>query len=300
MWKTPLAAVAIATILVACGSPAPVDQDDPFNTLFPWDETRKDITEVSTGLQYIELNAGSEDQPRAVLGDTVIVNVEGRAAETGLEFESTFKSGFPKVLGVGRVEPGLSQALQIMNEGDEWMLYVPSRLGFADSPPPGLLVEAGADLMYRLELLKVIKPERSDTAAWDDLLPWDPEREGVVTTDSGLQFITLEEGNPEGASPMHSGAVVAFYEGRFPESKEMFDSAFERGAPLSFAVTGVIAGWTEMLQLMTEGQRVMVYIPSNLGYGATRRGPIPANSDLVFEIKLMAALNPPTEASETP
>jgi FKBP-type peptidyl-prolyl cis-trans isomerase FklB len=67
-----------------------------------------------------------------------------------------------------------------------------------------------------------------------------------------------------------------------------FDSSVTRGQPLTFPVTGVIAGWTEALQLMQEGDKWKLYIPSDLAYGERGVGPIPPNATLIFEIELLS------------
>lgn len=108
---------------------------------------------------------------------------------------------------------------------------------------------------------------------------------GVVTLDNGLQYKVLENGN--GKSPKLSSTVDVHYKGTLLNGKE-FDSSYKRGQPASFKVTGVIKGWTEILQLMKEGDKWEVYIPSELAYG--ERGgsqDIGPNAALIFEIELL-------------
>ena len=112
-------------------------------------------------------------------------------------------------------------------------------------------------------------------------------RDGVVTLASGLQYEVISEG--DGATPTASSTVRTHYEGTLI-SGEVFDSSYKRGQPAEFPVGGVIAGWTEALQLMKEGAKWRLYIPSNLAYGERAAGSIPPHSTLIFDIELIKVL----------
>lgn len=120
-----------------------------------------------------------------------------------------------------------------------------------------------------------------------DYLADNAKREGVVTLPSGLQYEVISEGT--GATPTASSTVQTHYEGTLI-SGEVFDSSYKRGQPAEFPVGGVIAGWTEALQLMKEGAKWRLYIPSELAYGARAAGSIPPHSTLVFDIELLKVL----------
>jgi FKBP-type peptidyl-prolyl cis-trans isomerase len=111
-------------------------------------------------------------------------------------------------------------------------------------------------------------------------------KEGVVTTESGLQYKIITAGT--GAKPSKESTVEVHYAGRLLDGTE-FDSSIKRGVPVKFGVTQVIPGWTEALQLMTEGSKWELYIPADLGYGAGGQGPIGPNSVLIFEVELLTA-----------
>ncbi len=114
------------------------------------------------------------------------------------------------------------------------------------------------------------------------------QKEGVITTASGLQYKIIEEGS--GASPKASDTVRVHYAGRLLDGTE-FDSSYKRGEPTEFPVGAVIAGWVEGLQLMQEGMKIEVYIKPELGYGAAGAGAvIPPNSGLIFEVELIKIL----------
>ncbi|MGO1500266.1 MAG: FKBP-type peptidyl-prolyl cis-trans isomerase [Marinobacter sp.] len=114
------------------------------------------------------------------------------------------------------------------------------------------------------------------------------ERDGVETTESGLQYEVLEEG--KGEQPGSSDTVQVHYTGELL-SGEVFDSSRERGEPVSFGLNQVIPGWTEGLQLMNEGARYKLYIPSDLAYGPGGNRSIGPNETLVFDVELLA-INP--------
>ena len=105
-------------------------------------------------------------------------------------------------------------------------------------------------------------------------------KEGVKTTDSGLQYKVITAG--EGKSPQKSDKVTVHYRGTLIDGTE-FDSSYSRNEPATFGVGQVIPGWTEALQMMKEGDKWEIYIPSKLGYGERGAGAkIPPNSTLIF------------------
>ena len=115
-------------------------------------------------------------------------------------------------------------------------------------------------------------------------------KEGVQTTESGLQYIVIFEG--KGKSPSDTSNVTVHYHGTTPEG-EVFDSSIDRGEPATFGLNQVIKGWTEGVQLMKEGAKYKFFIPQELAYGANPRpgGPIKPYMPLVFEIELISVNN---------
>ena len=112
-------------------------------------------------------------------------------------------------------------------------------------------------------------------------------KEGVMTTDSGLQYKVLVEGS--GESPTAEDTVQVHYRGTLIDGTE-FDSSHSRGEPTEFKVGAVIAGWTEALQMMKEGDKWELYIPSDLAYGERGAGPhIGPDAVLIFEVELLKA-----------
>jgi FKBP-type peptidyl-prolyl cis-trans isomerase FklB len=121
--------------------------------------------------------------------------------------------------------------------------------------------------------------------AGEKYLAENAKKEGVITLPSGLQYQVLKEGN--GKSPKATDKVKCHYEGMLVDGT-MFDSSIQRGEPAVFPLNGVIAGWTEGLQLMKEGAKYRFFIPFNLGYGERGAGQsIPPFSTLIFDVELI-------------
>jgi len=110
-------------------------------------------------------------------------------------------------------------------------------------------------------------------------------RDGVKTTESGLQYEVIREG--KGKKPTAESTVKVHYEGTLIDGT-VFDSSYQRGEPIEFPLSGVIQGWTEGLQLMPVGSKYKLYIPSELGYGERGAGQsIPPYSALIFTVELL-------------
>ena len=126
---------------------------------------------------------------------------------------------------------------------------------------------------------------RESAAAGKAFLAENAKKEGVVSLPSGLQYKVLSEGS--GESPKENDNVTVHYRGTLVDGTE-FDSSYKRGEPATFPLNGVIAGWTEGLQLMNTGAKYEFFIPSNLAYGERgSRGAIPPNATLTFEVELL-------------
>jgi FKBP-type peptidyl-prolyl cis-trans isomerase FklB len=114
------------------------------------------------------------------------------------------------------------------------------------------------------------------------------KRDGIKVTESGLQYEVLESG--KGDSPKASDNVEVHYTGKLIDGT-VFDSSVERGVPASFGVTQVIPGWVEALQLMHEGDKWRLYIPSDLAYGPNGAGGvIGPNMTLIFDVELLRVI----------
>lgn len=161
------------------------------------------------------------------------------------------------------------------------------------------LMEAFGFLQARAqERMSALNDEAAKAGA--DFLVENAKRDGVQTTESGLQYEVVKKA--EGAQPKVSDVVSVHYQGTLVDGS-VFDSSIERGEPVEFPVGDVIPGWVEGLQLMKVGEKYKFYIPSELAYGAQSPTPaIPANSTLVFEVELLDIVGQPaadtTESDE--
>jgi FKBP-type peptidyl-prolyl cis-trans isomerase FklB len=131
-----------------------------------------------------------------------------------------------------------------------------------------------------------IKQQQKIAQKQTDFLIENKTKPGVVALPSGLQYKVIKEGT--GAKPGPTSNVTVHYTGSLIDGR-VFDSSVDRGEPLSFALNGVIAGWTEGLQLMSEGAKYMLYIPAKLGYGerGAQGSIIGPNATLIFEVELL-------------
>jgi FKBP-type peptidyl-prolyl cis-trans isomerase FklB len=151
------------------------------------------------------------------------------------------------------------------------------------------LVEAFAALQKRAEE-RLAKMSEESASAGKKFLEENGKKAGVVTTASGLQYEIVKKA--DGAQPKATDVVTVHYEGKLTDGK-VFDSSVERGSPIDLPVSGVIPGWVEGLQLMHVGEKIKLYIPSDLAYGAQSPSPmIPANSVLVFDLELLGIKDP--------
>lgn len=129
---------------------------------------------------------------------------------------------------------------------------------------------------------------KEKAAEGEAFLAKNAERAEVTVTESGLQYEVLADA--EGEKPTTASTIRAHYHGTFING-EVFDSSVDRGQPAEFPVGGVIAGWTEALQLMSVGAKWRLYIPYNLAYGERgSHGAIPPYSALVFDVELLDIL----------
>ena len=126
---------------------------------------------------------------------------------------------------------------------------------------------------------------QSNIEKGNNFLAENKNKDGVVTTASGLQYKVIAQGN--GSKPVPTDKVSVHYRGTLIDGTE-FDSSYKRGKPVSFPVNGVIKGWTEALQLMNVGSKYQLFIPSNLAYDKRGAGQtIGPDAVLIFEVELL-------------
>ena len=140
-------------------------------------------------------------------------------------------------------------------------------------------------VMQEKAQLRAQQQSEENLSAGESFLAENANKEGVITVASGLQYKVLKKGL--GDKPTEKSSVTVHYRGTLLNGEE-FDSSYKRGQPFTTPVTNVIPGWTEALQLMPVGSKWELYIPSNLAYGNSPRGPGGPNSTLVFEVELLS------------
>jgi len=148
----------------------------------------------------------------------------------------------------------------------------------------GKILEEFQRDMQQQQIEKVQEMGATNKKSGADFLVKNKDKEGVVTLESGLQYKILTEG--KGAQPGLSDVVKVHYTGSLIGG-EVFDSSVERGEPVTFPVNGVIAGWTEALQLMPSGSKWQLFIPAELAYGANGNRSIGPNETLLFDVELL-------------
>ncbi len=163
--------------------------------------------------------------------------------------------------------------------------------------------EAQSLLMAFTEKLRIREQEEYTKLAQKNLeagqafLDENKTKEGIITTESGLQYKILKEG--EGKSPGESDRIKVHYKGTKLDGT-VFDSSYDRGQPAAFQADQVIKGWTEGLQLMKEGGKYRLFIPGDLAYGQRGRTPqIGPNELLIFEVELLEVLYDQAPDSKT-
>lgn len=163
----------------------------------------------------------------------------------------------------------------------------------------GYMQKNRAEIMKKQQAITAVKEEARKEKLEKEYAPLKEENElflkenvnneGVLTTDSGLQYVIMKEGN--GAKPTSEDRVKVHYHGTLIDGT-VFDSSVDRGEPAEFGVTQVIPGWIEGLQLMSEGAKYKFFVPQELAYGANPRpGVIKPFSTLIFEVELIEILD---------
>ena len=185
---------------------------------------------------------------------------------------------------------GIDIASSLKNQGMEELNINAMAQAFRD-----VLTDGANPMLDQMQARQVLttyfnnlQATRAETLkkAGEDFLAENKNKPGVVTLSSGLQYEILVEG--AGEKPKLSDRVKTHYHGTLIDGT-VFDSSVQRGEPISFAVNGVIKGWTEALQLMPVGSKWKLYIPYNLAYGERGSGPtIGPYAALIFEVELLA------------
>lgn len=244
---------------------------------WPTDETA--VQKNASGLAWhvIEPGVGDPLTSRIATVEYTVRNLGGGwiAGSTYSNPRSIFNGPF--VLGVGQQNfRFLSEAQSILKRGAHVLFRVPPDLAFGTRELPNL--PAGSPSYWQLQVISTLDATKPEFE-----LPAESE---LSTTPSGLKYKLLREGT--GTKPNINSTVLAHYTGWLTTGVQ-FDSSWDRGEPTSFPLQRVVAGWTEGLQLVREGGRILLVIPPELGYGSGASGKIPANSTLVFVVDVVTS-----------
>ncbi|WP_051881552.1 FKBP-type peptidyl-prolyl cis-trans isomerase [Parvularcula oceani] len=281
------------------------------------------VTVTESGLQVETLEEGEGESPEAT--DVIRIEYEARFAD-GRLFDSSEANGAPVVLPSYEVLqlPGLIEAVPMMQEGERARFVLPPDLAFGEAGMPGGMVGPNEALIFDMTLVEVVDPEdearleelraeeearfeerraaamaefeamgQENAQASEAFLAETAAREGVETTESGLQYQVVEDAG-DGESPAATDVVRVHYRGTLPSGEE-FDSSYSRGQPATFPLNQVIPGWTEGVQLMDVGDTYRFFVPAGLAYGETGTpgGPIGPNQALIFDVELLGIEDAP-------
>lgn len=244
----------------------------------------EEFLKTESGLNYRIVQTGDDAKPTAEC--QVQVHYRGWFPDAedptkGTEFDSSYKRNEPIEFPLNGVIAGWTEGVQLIGKGGKLELEIPPHLAYGERGMPGA-IPPDATLRFEIELLDFTEPPKPGPVDVD-------AAEDFTETASGLKYRVRRQG--DGKSPQEADTVTVHYKGWFPDADdpstgEAFDSSYSRGDTTSFPLNGVIAGWTEGLQLVRENGMIELHIPWQLAYGEHGRPGIPPKSDLRFIVEL--------------
>lgn len=243
-----------------------------------------DFTTTDSGLQYYDITPGTGETP--VEGQDVVVDYSAWVQDGNVFIASSTAQGEPLTFTLGSdqgVFPGWDEGVSTMQVGGKRQLIIPADLALGEQG--GGRIPPNATLIMEVELLEVLPL----------VLPAEIPAEDFTTTDSGLQYYDIVEG--DGATPEAGQIVTVNYTGWLQDGLLKFDSSLDRGVPFTFPLGqgAVIEGWDEGVATMKVGGTRQLVIPAELAYGDTGSGGlIPPGATLIFEVELLGVEDAPT------
>ena len=195
-------------------------------------------------------------------------------ARQSWQFDNTLLSGTSITVEPKRLVPGWREGLLGMCANGKRTIIVPPHLGY------------GSRQVARIPPNSVLKLYVEVVAVRTPASLWQVDEKNAVATSSGLRYIIVENGS--GPKARHGQKVSVHYSGYLDTGKK-FDSSRDSGKPIEFILGNgeVIQGWDEGITLLNKGARARFIIPPELGYGSSRKGPIPPSSTLIFDLEIM-------------
>ena len=264
-------AAGLALALSATVRAEPVMPETPSDVAAP----PADAAKTASGLASKVLQAGKGDKHPAA-ADTVTVHYSGWTTD-GKLFDSSVKRGKPTSFPLNGVIKGWTEGVQLMVEGEKRRFWIPAGLAYGENPGGG---RPGGLLVFDIELIS-IKQAPKPPATPEDVAA---APESAEKTASGIASRVLSKGTGT-VHPKATDQVKVHYSGWTTDGK-LFDSSITRNEPIVFPLNQVIAGWTEGVQLMVEGEKRRLWIPGKLAYGDTAPPGAPAGT-LVFDVELL-------------
>jgi FKBP-type peptidyl-prolyl cis-trans isomerase len=237
-----------------------------------------DADKTASGLASKVLSKGTGTE-HPTEWDQVKVHYTGWTTD-GKMFDSSVPKDRPATFALRSVIPGWTQGVPLMTKGEKRRFWIPQELAYQGKPgaPAGMLV-------FEIELLDIIPGPKPIPAPEDVAAP--PAK--AKKTKSGLAYVALQKASGKADKPGAQDTVRVHYTG-WTTDGTMFDSSVMRERPATFRVSGVIAGWTEGLQLMRVGDKFRMWIPEELAYKGQQGRP---QGMLVFDIELLEVKKAP-------
>jgi FKBP-type peptidyl-prolyl cis-trans isomerase len=276
--------LAAALALSACAPGSRIDVKDPWATLYPWDAKAENVKTLPSGVQYVVIKKGDGKGEHPAPTDQVTVNYEGRLADGGKTFDSSYERNEPATFRLNQVIPGWTEGLQAMQPGDDFLFFIPAEMGYgaagagADIPP-------NANLLFRVELISVTPAPKATEAAWKRATPWPTGDADIIRTPQGLEYFMITTGPADAPRPTPQDYIEMHFEGRL-EDGSVAISTFQAQEPVRTLVSDFVPELSKLIEAMREGDRWMVRVPPQLLYGDQGDGRIPPGAFVTFEFSL--------------
>ncbi len=254
---------------------------DGGSTSLPGDEVEGNPEQSDSGLEWWVINEGDVGGDSPTPTSMVKVHYTGWL-EDGTKFDSSVDRGQPSSFPLNRVIRGWTEGLANMKVGEKCKFRIPANLAYGSRGRPS--IPADSILIFDVELLDIIDYAKVPPM---EQLPGDAVTGEISTSDSGLQWYDIVEGN--GATPESASSTVEVHYTGWLTDGTKFDSSVDREETIEFPLNGVIAGWTEGVGSMKVGGKRKLIIPADLGYGAAGAGGvIPGGATLIFDVELIS------------